>query len=314
MISAVIPSYGRFELLLPCIESVNNSQLGPDETIEVIVVTSIFSPDHLLAIEQTGAKIVMLPERALMSASRNEGARRAAGDLLLFLDDDNVVDSHAISVLAGALNSLAHVALVGPLMYYGSQPERLWCAGVTRSRILLRTNFRTTLPEPIPALIESDDFPNCFMVRKLEFELVGGFDARRFPQHMSEADLARRLTNATGKQVRCVTASRIWHFIEPAFVRRIHVAPRNEVDPVGNRDRAYWIGNGRVLYTALYASTAQWLLFTVLGLWALAAVYVWALATAARGNVAAQAQSYARGLIDGLRLGYAARSDTLQRH
>jgi GT2 family glycosyltransferase len=241
--------------------------------------------------EALGACTIELPDRTPVSNARNIGAANARGELLMFLDDDNIVSPDTIEKLSAALTSWPDAVLVGPAMYYQSIPERLWCAGVHRTRVLMQTRFVTAFPRPLPNRIPSDDFPNCFMVAHKDFDRVDGFDEIRFPVHYEEADLARRLVHATHRAVYCVPSARVWHDINSSMARRLHLK-----DP----ETAYWIGRNRAQFTTLYGNRLQRVAYFILGQWVFAAFYLLATATAPRGERRGVARGYVRGLLRGI--------------
>src|SRR5438105_4625407 len=120
VVSVIIPSFDRRDLLLACIESVNASTPQPDGGIEIIVVTAADGTAQTSALRNLGAKVICLPTRQPVSHARNVGASQAAGDYLLFLDDDNVVAADAIWRLWRALGEWPDAVLTGPAMYFGS--------------------------------------------------------------------------------------------------------------------------------------------------------------------------------------------------
>jgi GT2 family glycosyltransferase len=211
----------------------------------------------------------------------------------MFLDDDNEVAANTIWELCRALGQWSDTVMVGPAMYYATARDKIWCAGVERSRLLMRTSFRTRLPTPIPERLPSEDFPNGFMVRREQFEAVGGFDAIGFPQHMEESDLARRLGSLAGQVAYCVPTAKVWHSIDISLAHRLHLH-----DPA----RAYWTANGRAYFTAVYGTRLQWFLYAAVGQWALAALHVCAAFGGSRSR-GAVALSYLRGGYAGFRRG-----------
>lgn len=299
LVSVITPSYQRFADLLACVQSVRAS-VQVDEGIEVVVVTSGYSQAELAALQRLGCRIVGLSEPACTSDSRNLGVAASSGDYLLFLDDDNVVAPDAISLMLDALGTWSDAALVGPSMYYLSDPGRLWCAGVHRSRILMRTTFRQQLPGVIPQRMPSDDLPNCFMVRRDEFCAVNGFDSVRFPQHYEEADFAHRLVRHTGRHVYVVPTARIWHDIDSQLVHRLHLH---------NGGRAYLCARGRAMFTAVHGDNIQWAAFLMASQWLFAALYVGAAIRLPSDDRGAVIRSYLRGFWAGLVDGRRARAE-----
>jgi GT2 family glycosyltransferase len=298
MVSVIIASFDRVQRLIECMGSVTRSEPLPAGGIQVIVVTSTYSTSELAEIEMAGATVVHLESRTFASAAHNAGVRVATGEYLLFLDDDNVVATDTVWRLSESLREWPDAVLVGPVMYYGAAPDRIWCAGVIRSRVLMRTRFVTKLPDPLPNRLNSEDFPNCFMVRRDAFNLVGGFDDARFPHHMAESDLARRLILATGNRVYCVPRARVWHFIGLSFARRLHAT---------DLERAYMVGRDRAVFTALYANHIQWLGYVAIAQWVLAAVQLYALLFQSSGGRINLARAILRGQLRGLQLGLSAR-------
>jgi GT2 family glycosyltransferase len=303
MVSVIIASFNRFNRLVDCVKYVSASDPLPDGGIEMIVVTSTYSLQERESLAGLGCSLVALPRQVLVSAAHNAGAARARGDLLLFLDDDNTVAIEAIYLMATALNTWDEAVLVGPVMYYGDAPDKIWCAGVSRTPILMRTTLRTELPSPTPDRIQSEDFPNCFMCRRSDFDRVNGFDENSYPMHMAESDFARRLVASSGRRVYCVARARVWHHIAPSFGRRVHLMYRSELASADNAKRAYWIGRSRALFAAEYGSTIQFLLFTLLGQWLIAFIYVSALLLGPRRGRLGQIRAYVAGVFSGIGAG-----------
>jgi glycosyltransferase involved in cell wall biosynthesis len=98
-LSIIIATYDRHQLLLQCLNSINNLDSSITENIEVIVVdqsATIFkkSFDYLFDIS-----IYKSPIGA--SIARNFGARHAKGEYLWFLDDDATINSINLKNLKG---------------------------------------------------------------------------------------------------------------------------------------------------------------------------------------------------------------------
>lgn len=298
MVSVITPSYQRFSALIACVESVRASVPTPDGGVEIIVVTSGYSAAELEALRRRECQIVALDGPASTSDSRNMGARSSSGEYLLFLDDDNVVAPNSIWLLWQSLVSWPEAALVGPAMYYGADPNRLWCAGVRRSRVLMKTTFRRELPDVLPERMFSEDLPNCFMVRRADFYAVNEFDAVRFPQQWEEADLAHRLARSTGGYVYVIPSARIWHHIETQLAQRLHLR---------NGGRAYLCARGRAMFTATHGDWLQWFAYLLAAQWMFAALYLGAAMWLPSHQRYGVVRGYLRGLWAGLIDGWRAR-------
>jgi GT2 family glycosyltransferase len=272
-VSVVVPSYDRRDDVMRCLTSIASSKPLPPGGIEVIVVNDGYDDGFVEQLSRSmppseGVLIRVRPtQRMLVSASRNLGAVSATGDYLLFVDDDNELEPGAVYHLWRALASWDDAYMVAPLMFYGSRPDLLWCAGLRRSPFLMRTLWRRQLPTPAPVRLRSEDFPNCFMVRRSEFNAVGGFDQEHFPVAYEESDLARRLQRLHSGDAYCVPSSRTRHYIGMDRSRRFHLT-----SPASS----YYHARSRRRFIKAYGSLTQRCLYATFGRWLYGAAYCFA--------------------------------------
>jgi GT2 family glycosyltransferase len=185
-------------------------------------------------------------------------------------------------------------------MYYGDEPGTLWCLAVYRTPYLLRTIFETRASETARARVPSEGFPNCFLVVRDEFEAVGGFDEERFPQHFEESDLAQRLRARFGRPAFGIPAAKIWHHLPRGLARLYHLK---------SAFMAFQCAHARAAYTGLYGTPLQWLIFSIFGQFAYAAIYL-GFIVAGRRDTVALSIAYGRGLVAGWRAGASLRHST----
>jgi len=179
----------------------------------------------------------------------------------MFIDDDNIVDRACIRELVKALNAEGLAMVASPVVYYKSQPSRVWFAGgwfapVSGIYVAAYRGGPTRLPR---APYYTGTFHDAFMVRREVFERVGYFDEVRFPMYLSEADLAARLKER-GYKALIVPASKVWHNITPlqgtsGLLRGMHIT-----EPV----RAYFVGRNRLLYMRRHSNPLAFLLHVVI--------------------------------------------------
>lgn len=162
-ISFVIPAYDE-ELLLPrTLDSIHATARELRLDYEILVADDA-STDRTgaLAIEH-GARVLPVNHRRI-AATRNAGARAAAGELLVFVDADTVVP---VGPVAGALQVIAAGGVAGgsTCAFDGTLPG--WARVLVPPLMLLYRWARLT--------------PGAFLFcTRTAFEAVGGFDESVF--------------------------------------------------------------------------------------------------------------------------------------
>lgn len=103
--SIVIPTYNRTKVLFDTIESLNAGEYVPDEVIVVDQTNPpVEFPEKLKA--QMGERLVVINESIpSLTRSRNIGLKAAGNDIVLFCDDDILVNSDSLKELYDAINN-----------------------------------------------------------------------------------------------------------------------------------------------------------------------------------------------------------------
>lgn len=99
LVSVVIPVWNHAKELESCLRSLSKQTYSARE----IIVVDDGSTDHPVA--QAPVKFIRLGQRRGAAAARNEGARYATGDYLIFVDADAVLVPHAIERMVETLES-----------------------------------------------------------------------------------------------------------------------------------------------------------------------------------------------------------------
>jgi GT2 family glycosyltransferase len=133
---------------------------------------------------------------------------------VLLMNNDTVVDAGFISELEKAAQQKEYF-LLGPLILYYSQPERIWFLGdylIPGTLITYSRYRRKSLGSQYPFLVPVDFVHGCaMMVHRSVFERIGFFDASS-SIYGEEVDFIWRARLA-GFRAATVPSAKIWHKI-----------------------------------------------------------------------------------------------------
>lgn len=142
--------------------------------------------------ERHAVDVVTEPPGSGPAAARNAGARRCAGEILVFVDADVEVHPDALGRLRETLERDADLAAV-----FGAYDDRPAAATtVSRFRNLLHHHVHAGSPGPATTF-----WAGLGAVRREAFDAVGGFDAQRYPRpSIEDIELGMRL-HAAGRRI-----------------------------------------------------------------------------------------------------------------
>ena len=229
-ISVIIPTFNRGEMVVKCVQSVLATNY-PE--LEVIVVDDCSPDDTRQRIDAAFAadprvRYQRNERNSFQAVSRNNGRKTATGELLFFLDDDNLVHPDIFGELTKAFAHAPTVGLVAPLAIHQRPGKEnvLWSLGSD-------FNCWTSQPNDVSPNLPLSEFksasngselrptsyyPNAFMVTAKAFDKVGGFD-ETYEQIFEESDFGWKIGEAGYSRFLAVSA-RTDHlgFLEPGCV------------------------------------------------------------------------------------------------
>ena len=169
-LSAIVPATNRPPTLTRCVAAIRAADEPPEE---VIVVENAPDPGP--------------------AGARNEGARRATGDVVVFVDADVVPHVDAFTRVRAAF--AVDPDLTGVIGSYDDRPP---APGVVAGfRNLLHHHVHQEGAGEVPTF-----WAGLGALRKEAFEAAGGFDARRFPRaSIEDVELGVRLARG-GARIR----------------------------------------------------------------------------------------------------------------
>jgi len=214
MLSLVIPSYGREQVLVDTIAALELQRLQLAEPSELLVIdqTPRHQPDTEQALrrwQQQGRLRWLRLASPHLTRAMNTGLRQAQGETVLFLDDDIIPRPHLLAAHLEAHRRFAEAwAVVGQVLQPGQQPQPLprppsrqglWCD--------LDFPFNSSLGCWVENVMAGN-----LSVRRSRALALGGFD-ERFPPPVAarfETEFAKRLL-AGGGLIRFVPEASLHH-------------------------------------------------------------------------------------------------------
>ncbi len=170
-VSVVLPAYGRGQHLREAVASVVDQTAPPDELV-VIDDGSTHDLEFLHSVAAPFAIRIVRQENAGQSAARNAGVEAARGDLVAFLDQDDVW-------LSGHLASLARPFEANPdLGWSYGEFDEVDATGQIVTRSYLRAHGAIHPKQTLADCVAGDlmALPSASVVRRSVLLQLGGFD------------------------------------------------------------------------------------------------------------------------------------------
>lgn len=258
IVSIIIPTYNRCNDVFMLLDSILASKY-PKESLEIIVVDNASTDGTAEKVSEKYEKeqflcLIRLERNMMAAGGRNVGIKAARGKYLLFADSDNIISAEMIAVLVAEMEKDDNIGLIGPIMLYYKDPNRIWFAGNSINRVTSKVNYwhsNENINECcLEDIYETDHLPNLMMVRKSALETLRNplFDPQYYIMY-EEADFAERIRRG-GHKVLCCSKAITYHNIPlPEEITE------NEMRKLGcdNPLRTYHFSKNRNIYMGRYA-------------------------------------------------------------
>lgn len=222
-LSIVVVSYNVRDALDVCLASVASADGA--RGAQVLVVDNGSTDGTLAMLDDRWPGVRVLAgggQNIGFGAACNRGVREAGGELVLLLNPDTVVTDAALSTLIAALVTHPGAGAVGPrLVDAGGRPELSFGPAVSPLGELRQQRLMARYARGARGAVErverwtSEPGPRqwltaaCLLIRRTDFEAVGGFDERFF-MYYEDVDLCVRLRQR-GRDVRFVPSATVQH-------------------------------------------------------------------------------------------------------
>jgi len=204
-LSCIVVNRNTADLLVTCVEHLFASDL--DREPEVVVVDNGSTDDSVARIRARfpTVEVVEAGRNLGFAAAVNRGVKHTAGDLILLLNTDALLDKECCRTLVELMRTVPKIGMAGPQLlnedgsFQTSYEAVPTLATETLNRSLLKRLFPSRFPsktrslfapEPVEALIGA-----VVMIRRSALEQLGGFDEHYF-FFLEETDLALRMRMA----------------------------------------------------------------------------------------------------------------------
>ncbi|MGN6202407.1 MAG: glycosyltransferase family 2 protein [Solirubrobacterales bacterium] len=206
VVSVIVPVHGGAALTRRCLDLV----LAEFPADAELIVVDDASPDEtpkLLASYGDAIETLRLEENAGFARACNEGAARARGELLVFLNNDVEPEPGWLGALRRHTEEHPEAAAVGAKLLYPNGSVQH--AGVVFGQDGYPHHLYAGFPADHPAVNRARPMQAvtgaCLLVRRGAFEAAGGFDAG-YLNSLEDVDLCLRIGEAGGEVHYCPEA------------------------------------------------------------------------------------------------------------
>ena len=213
--SLIIPTKNEEEYIPILLESIKNQGLAPNE-LEVIVSDN-YSTDKKRQIARNYGSIVV--DGGHQRVGRNNGARIARGEILIFKDADGPLPDNFLIPALREFNE-RKLDVAGTLHYPISTKK-----GFTTLRHKLYIEFFSNRSIQAAENTNSPLMMNCMFVRNLVHRAIGGFDETI--EFGEDSEYAKRVKRAGGSFGILKTAGRVGHSMRRFEEREINALLKN---------------------------------------------------------------------------------------
>jgi len=237
-IRTVIVNWNLKDDTLTCIDSLFKAGIP----YEHIILIDNGSEDGLVDVLRNQAEIsphiIENPENLGYVIACNQGIQYAlntGAEWVMLLNNDTLVAHDFLIQIKRTLLTNFKYAILGALIFYHTEPDRIWYLGerlipgtLITKNIYRGKPARNDLPELIPV-----DFVNgcAMLIQRNVFEKIGLFDPSLI-MYSEEVDFCWRARQA-GYRIACATKTRVWHKISLSANRdktkAMYLRTRNQV-------------------------------------------------------------------------------------
>ena len=244
--SIVVTCYNQADFIQAAVDS---ALTQPNRGIEILVVDDGSSDGSLEILERYGdsIRLVKLPENRGAIEARNQGAARATGEYLLFLDGDDVLTPWALDVYERIVTERRPKIILGPNVWFRGTVPPVKDSDVPQK--IQFVDYRTFVAKDRPVGFNA----STFVIERRAFHDAGGWSPGIF--HLDCQELCTKL-GVSGRMILIdspptafyrIHATNSIHTVEPFLKMAHHLIDKERAGeyPGGSEhrfERRAWLG------------------------------------------------------------------------
>ncbi len=214
LVTAIILNFRAPQLTVGCVMALQKQTIA--QQMEVLVIDNHSEDDSIGVLRNrlshfTNVHIVETPLNLGYGKGNNYAARLAHGEYLLICNPDNILEPTALERMVHELEHDPTIGILAPRLVHedGTVRDSSRAFPSLLDVFVKRTFLRAIFPERMRRFLKSTHqrvrtdvdwvVGACFLIRRTDFQLLGGFDPRFF-LFFEDTDLCRRI-GKTGKRV-----------------------------------------------------------------------------------------------------------------
>ena len=252
VLSVVVVTYRRADLLEPCLESLERALDEAGEQSELLVIDTGSQPAAAGLMQARFPRWTLVPsENVGFAGAVSLALERTAGEWFALFNDDVTVEPPALKRLLEVGRQSADIGSVAPQIRFASRRDTINSAGIEVDRLGMACDRLLDLPAASSETEPTDVFGpsgGAALYRRAMLDDVGGFDASFFA-YLEDVDVAWRAQMRGWRSV-YAPSSVVYHHHSASFEH-------------GSSLKHFLVGRNRVLLVAKNADGNQLLRYGV---------------------------------------------------